>query len=243
MIKIIDTTENSIVSKGAQPFKSYYYMGNIDALCNPICAVIGTRQATDPFIKLTKAFVNKLNEYNIGCLSGGAFGIDIESHKHWLDTYQDSNPKPVLVLPRIQDFYPRSHKEIYHKLLDKGGLIVSQNKDCEDNKLIPALIQRDMVQASLSDMVCPIEMGIDSGTWYCINHAYKQNKPIIVLEVGLPMPKGIEMLINFPTENCKGFRKLALSKGDLWNQNIHLLNKTNIREGLRILGGIKTPWV
>ena len=243
MIKIIDVTENQIASKGAQPFKSYYYMGNIDALCNPICAVIGTRQATDPFIKLTKAFVNKLNEYNIGCLSGGAFGIDIESHKHWLDSYQYSHPKPVLVLPRIQGLYPRSHKEIYYNLLDKGGLIISQNKECEDNKLIPALIQRDMVQASLFDMVCPIEMGVDSGTWYCINHAYKQNKPTIVLDAGLPMPKGVEMLRNFPTEDCKGFRKLALSKGDLWNQNIHLLNKTNIREKLQDLRGIKTQGV
>jgi DNA processing protein len=204
-----------------------FYIGNIEALSQNICAVIGARQPSENGHLLTESFVDRLNENSIACLSGGALGHDIIAHKHWLKTYDPALPKPIVVLPRLDALYPAKHAAMYKQILDKGGLLISQNLECRDDLLVPALIARDYVQALLSDVVAPMEMGTESGTWHCINAAYKLNKPILALDTKLTS-KGVDCLLRFPTEDCKGFLKEATKRGEEWNKNIHTVNKFNL---------------
>lgn len=213
-------------------YKNIFYQGNIDALNQPVCAVIGTRQPTQEFETLTRAFVNRLNQCGVSCLSGGALGHDIIAHKHWLETYSESHAKPIIVLPRIIDYYPRSHAGIYKQLLDKGALILSHNLTCEDNELIPELIARDALQAQFSDAVCPIQMSCTSGTWHAVKHAYKLERKILVLNTPL-QSEGLDQLKSFPTQDCKGYKRLAEELGKDWNKNIVLVDKSNIIETLK----------
>jgi len=150
------------------------YMGNIEILKKPKVAIIGSRHPTLYGRKQAHLFSRLLALQEICVISGGAIGIDGIANTSCNDVQRGS----VVVLGSgIEKFYPSSNIPMFKKILETGGLILSEFK--EDT---PAqkwyFPQRNKTIAALADLVVVIEAQRQSGSLITANEAISKNTPV-----------------------------------------------------------------
>lgn len=98
--------------------------GNFNLNEKPLLSVVGTRSITNYGKSFCKELTTKLRDYNIGIVSGLAYGIDFEIHKNSLD----SNLVNIGVLGSgIKNIYPTEHTKISQRIIE-NGLLISENE-------------------------------------------------------------------------------------------------------------------
>lgn len=172
-------------------------------------AVIGTRNPTPFGAKMGRRLAQILAEDGYAIVSGLAIGCDTVAHEGALDV----EGKTIAVLPTPIDapVYPRQNKELAQRILDKGGVLLSEYAPGEkfhDRQLVRNLVARDEWQAGLSDGVIAIETSTTGGTNHALNHAEKTNTPIAVFDYG-----SREAVRFSDDERFGGNRKWLLDKG------------------------------
>lgn len=137
-------------------------------------AVIGTRKPTKIGFDLGVEYSEAMSLKGINIVSGLALGCDTAAHMGALKAYG----KTLVTLPSgIGYVYPKANLRLYNEILDRGGCVISEN--------IPGLaprkydfVNRDRLQAALSEAIMIIEAPLKSGTVYTYNYAKKYNKRV-----------------------------------------------------------------
>lgn len=159
--------------------------GDIRALnSEKAVAIIGTRNPTTFGAKMGRRLAQILAEDGYAIVSGLAIGCDSVAHEGALDV---EGGRTIAVLPTPIDapVYPRQNKELAQRILDKGGVLLSEyapGVKLHGKQLVSNLVARDEWQPGLSDGVIAIETSTTGGANHALNHANRTNTPIAVFD-------------------------------------------------------------
>jgi DNA processing protein len=143
----------NVKNNSEKPF-IFAYKGNIDLLAelDKNVAVIGLINPTEAIIIREQGFVAQLAQSGINIVSGLAKGCDTIAHK----TCIDNGGKTIAILPSsIHNIFPADNKELADKIVDRGGLLISEYFSNPPNKYeaVKRFIDRDRLQAMFAKAV------------------------------------------------------------------------------------------
>jgi len=166
-----------------------FYLGDRTLLQDKLVAIVGSRQASDESLELTKIIVKNLkNDYDI--VSGLARGIDGCSHRAALAC----GKKTIGILANGINFcYPQEHRDLY-RTMTQEHLVLSEypgltaplrNHFPFRNRLIAALAAKLIIPAAQRR----------SGTMITVDIALELNKDVYCVKLNNKEERGSEYLI------------------------------------------------
>ncbi|MCX6718263.1 MAG: DNA-processing protein DprA [Candidatus Staskawiczbacteria bacterium] len=158
--------------------KKLYYKGNWDEKIFQNClAVVGSRHLTYYGKKATEQLVTEVAAAGITIVSGFMYGGDEAAHSAAVKC----GGKTIAVMPcGIDLIHPANQKELYQKILDTGGLIISEYEGDAQPQTF-TYIQRDRIVAGLPKAVFVTEAALNSGSLISASYAKKMGKKIFAL--------------------------------------------------------------
>ncbi|MCX3066544.1 DNA-processing protein DprA [Cetobacterium somerae] len=164
------------------PFVLYYKGEEIDEknLDNSIC-IVGTRKPEGKNIEeFTEEIIKNMKgdlKYNI---SGLAVGCDCIGHKVSLKY----NIKNIAILGQGlgSEIYPKEHLNLANEILNKGGTIISEIPPSLKVKGI-YLLQRNRIQAYLTEELLILETGKKGGTVTTLKVAFSEKKRVYIRNI------------------------------------------------------------
>ena len=167
-----------------------FYKGDISLLKNPklkYLSVVGSRDASEYGKSVVASIVYNLSD-DFCIVSGLAKGIDSVAHQAALD----SNKKTIAFLGSGIDYvYPEENKELYQRIIDNGGLIMSEYPGFAQPKKENFTFRNRLV-AGLSDVLLVGEAYSRSGTSVTVNYALQGNCQICCV----PYEAGVNSICN-----------------------------------------------
>lgn len=160
---------------------------------NPRIAIIGSRNITPYGRRIISEIIPPLASKGFTIVSGGAFGVDIESQK----AASHFTNKIITVLGSGLHYKsPKTNKPTFTKFIQNGGTIVSPFSE----RVTPTkytFVQRNQIIASLADLVLVIEAGYKSGSLHTTNYASEQGIPVAAFpgNIHAPLSLGTNYLI------------------------------------------------
>ncbi|GAB4219676.1 MAG: DNA-processing protein DprA [Candidatus Microgenomates bacterium] len=137
-------------------------------------AIVGTRQPTSYGQQIAKKFSYELAKAGFIIVSGLAYGIDTIAHQSCLD----AGGKTIAVLGcGVDVVYPASNRGLYEKIIEKGGLIISEFPPGQ-TVLKGLFISRNRIISALSKGVMVVEGSEDSGSLITARYAADQGKDV-----------------------------------------------------------------
>ena len=172
---IFDSDFPAMLREMKDPPFMIFYRGNLEILKRKCVSVVGTRRATQSALRAASDFSKFACDDNFCVVSGLAFGIDAASHKGAL---LSENSATVAVLPSgIDTITPFSHTRLAAKILEKGGLIISEYLPGT-----PAIqfryVQRNRIVAALSPATIVVQAPSGSGAMITAGLALDYNREI-----------------------------------------------------------------
>lgn len=171
-----------------------YYVGDIAACENIVIAVVGKRDAAARYLRIARQIGSALAKEGFTVLNGLAIGVDA----HASEGAVEANGKVVAVMPGgLDEIYPKSNQKLAEAIVKNGGCLVSEYP----NGIRPqkyTFVQRDRIQAMLSNKVFIVDAEKDGGTMHTADYAAKYAKPLgcFVEGIGVKSPSGNQMLID-----------------------------------------------
>lgn len=152
-----------------------FYRGNLDVLKRKCVSVVGTRRCGVNGRRAAESFAKDACDDGLCVVSGLAYGIDGEAHRGAL---LSKNPATAAVLPSgIDIITPGAHKKLAAKILESGGLILSEYLPG-----VPALsfrfVQRNRIIAALSAETVVIQAPCGSGAMLTAGFALDYNRTV-----------------------------------------------------------------
>jgi DNA processing protein len=148
--------------------------GNLTLLNHPRnVAVIGTRQADTQAYELGKNLAFRLANSGFNIVSGLALGCDTAGHIGALE----SNGYTTAILAHGLQIYPKQNVELAEKILESEGLLLSEYPTVTR----PRFVERNRLQAYLSDLLVVIQTPIEGGARHAVQTALNSNKPVAAL--------------------------------------------------------------
>lgn len=149
---------------------------NLDILW--LC-IIGARKHSSYGIQVCERIIKNLSGYNIGIVSGLAYGIDILAHKIAL-----THKLPIIAVPGSglddQVLYPRQHRNIAQEIISSGGCLISEFTPKQNPA--PYLFQkRNRIMSGISEGILVIESKKKSGTQITARLALDYNREIMIV--------------------------------------------------------------
>ena len=179
-IKIINFNDDTYPIKLRQiknPPKELYTDGNIDLLYSNSISIVGTRHPTNYGIRNTKKFTKQITSFGITIVSGMALGIDAIAHNCCIN----NNGKTIAVIPcGFDNIFPIQNLNLYHNILNTGGLIISEYPP-EEKYSIDKAIARNRIVVGLSMCTIVIEASKRSGTSITAQCAREQGKNVFCI--------------------------------------------------------------
>ncbi len=166
--------------KSVKPaIKNIYYKGNIDLLVgeHPRLAIVGSRRMTDYGARVIEKWMVELVNAGVVIVSGFMYGVDQKAHKACIDL----GGKTIAVLGWGIDWKVLNNDiEMYEKILEKDGLILSEYEGEKVAELwtFPA---RDRVMAGICDTVLVIEAAEKSGSLITVKFARRFGKKVLAV--------------------------------------------------------------
>ncbi len=180
MYKVIEKELWGENLKSVKPaIKNIYYKGNIDLLVgeHPRLAVVGSRRMTEYGAKVIEKWMSELVNAGVVIVSGFMYGVDQKAHGECLKYVG----KTVAVLGWGIDWKVAENDiEMYEKILEKDGLILSEYEGEKAAELwtFPA---RDRVMAGICDAVLVIEAAEKSGSLITAKFARSFSKKVLAV--------------------------------------------------------------
>ena len=171
-----------------------YYVGDIGICNNIVIAVVGKREAEERYLQIAKRIGEVLAKKGCTVLNGLAVGIDAYA----LEGAVSANGKTVAVMPGgLDEIYPKSNKKLADKIIQNGGCLISEYPNGTRPKKY-TFVQRDKIQAMLSNKVFIVDAEKDGGTMHTADYATKLSKPLgCFVEVpGRSSPSGNQFLVD-----------------------------------------------
>lgn len=155
------------------PMPLYIYIeGDASILNKRTLAIIGTRKPSKYGINACRKIVSEVNDTVI--VSGLALGTDMIGH----ETAINNDLKTIAVLPSgLNIITPSSNKQLAAEIADGRGALVTEY-DLDERPEKYTYLRRDAIIAAISDAICVIECGVDSGTMHTVDYAINMKKKI-----------------------------------------------------------------
>lgn len=168
----MDTYPNKLRYIQNPPY-SIYFKGSLPDEHRRAVAIVGARRCSEYGRSMAEKMGEQLAKYDIPVISGMARGVDSYGHIGALR----GNGKTYAVLGCGVDVcYPAAHKQLYHDILDNGGIISEYPPGTEAKaQLFPA---RNRIISALSDTIVLVEAKERSGSLITADFALEQGKDI-----------------------------------------------------------------
>ena len=183
-IKLIKFDEDIYPEKlrNIDDFPVYIFVkGDEKILNNYSIGIVGSRKASIEGMQVARKFAKEIAEKDLNVVSGLAVGIDSAAHIGTLDSLGSKKTIAVLGNGLLEsDLYPRFNLNLFRKIIDCGGAIVSEYIiGTEANKYhFPA---RNRIISGLSDKLIVVEANKKSGSLITVDFALEQGKDIFAL--------------------------------------------------------------
>lgn len=172
-----------------------FVRGNIDLLniLPKKLAMVGSRKYSSYGRAVVESLIPDLAQSGLVIVSGLALGIDALAHQA---TIESSGPTIAVLGSSLDLIYPRENYYLSEKILDKGGLLMS-----EFPPGTPPLKQhfprRNRIIAGISDGVLVIEAALKSGSLITAGLALDYNREVMAVpgEIFKETSKGVNKLI------------------------------------------------
>ena len=148
-------------------------------------AVVGTRQASDNGLKTAEQVTWLTAKTGLGLVSGLAEGIDAAAHSM---AARHSVPQVAVLGTGINVIFPTSTSSLRRKIVDTGGCVITEYLP-GDNYGKSRFVQRNRIQAALSEAVCPVEGRASSGTMHTVRFAAKYGRRLFGVRRDTPDPE------------------------------------------------------
>ena len=138
-----------------------YYRGTADVNCRHILSIVGTRKATEYGKSFCQRFLNNLSVLcpDVLIISGLAYGIDINAHRHALA----NGLSTIAVLAHgLDQIYPRMHRTTAIEMLRKGGLLTEFMSQSVADKI--NFVARNRIVAGMADATLVVESAEKGGS-------------------------------------------------------------------------------
>lgn len=220
-----------------------YFLGKIPDDRIPTVAIIGTRKPTPYGKEITYDLAYNLAKRGIVVVSGLALGIDAIAHQAALDA---GGTTIAVLASGLDEISPRTNYNLAQKIINQGGLIVSEYPP--GKRALPhQFLERNRIVSGLSDLIVVTEAAIKSGTFSTVSHGLEQGKEISAFpgNTTSTMSSGCNNLIKqgahlvrsaddvleiLGLENKPQQKILPIGSSEVENKIIELLN-SGIRDG------------
>ena len=178
-IEEIDITSKAYpiwLKKIKNPPQKLYYRGNFNKqIFNKCLAVVGSRKNTRYGQEAIEGLIPKLVEERITIISGFMYGIDSLAHNCCLEY----GGKTIAVLGcGLNVIYPQTNDKLYLKILENGGLVISEYSP-ETKPNLWTFPQRNRIVAGLANRgILVIEAGEKSGSLITARIGLEENRQI-----------------------------------------------------------------
>jgi DNA processing protein len=153
-------------------------LGDSSLISSPSVAVIGTREPTGFGSDAAIEFGKQLAENGQVVVSGLALGCDTGGHEGCLE----ADGKTIAVLAHgLDTMFPKENRDLAISILSRGGLLLSEYKFGVGARG-HQFVERDRIQAALSDAVIVVETGVEGGTLHTVGFAEKNDVPVFALD-------------------------------------------------------------
>ncbi|QEC77819.1 DNA-processing protein DprA [Mucilaginibacter ginsenosidivorax] len=200
--------------------------GNLDDLSNLIgVAVIGTREPSPAGIKAGEYFGKQLALQNFNVVSGLAKGCDASGHRGCLSV---NGFTTAILAHGLHTIYPKENYALAEEILDKGGVLLSEYF-VGTGALANYFVERDRLQAGLSEATIVIQTDEKGGTMHAVNATLVSRKSLAAIKY-----KGAELEYSKTKGNEKLIREgkaFALTSDNLI-EFISLFNKSETANSL-----------
>lgn len=151
------------------------FRGNISSL-NDITsvAIVGTRNPSDQGRLASARFGALFGELKFNVVSGLALGCDTAAHSGYLIR---NGFTTAILAHGLDQINPREMKYLADEILEKGGLLLSEY-NAGQKPQVSNFIERNRLQAGLSNAVIVIETDVKGGTMHTVNFGQKYNRLI-----------------------------------------------------------------
>ncbi len=170
-----------------------YYVGDISVCNSLVIAVIGKRDVKERYLAIARKYAELLAKKGCTVLNGLAVGCDTYA----LEGALAANGKTVAVMPSgLDEIYPKSNKKLAEEIVKNGGCLISEYPNGTKPQKY-TFVERDKIQAMLSNKVFVIAAEKDGGTMHTVEYAHKLAKPLgcFVEETANTM-EGNQMLVD-----------------------------------------------
>lgn len=157
-----------------------YYKGNKERLYEDNVAIIGSRRASDYGKNVARKMARDIAKRDVNVVSGLAIGIDKFAHLGALDEKQG---KTIAVLGNglsADVLYPRENYMIYKRIIEEGGVIVSEypffEKPCSYH-----FPERNRIISGISSKIIVVEANKKSGSLITVDFAIEQGKDVYAI--------------------------------------------------------------
>ena len=143
-----------------------FVKGNVLPEKKRMLAVVGTRNATDYGRHVCEEIISGLKAYDVGIISGLAYGIDTYAHT---DAISCTLPTFAVLGNGFATVYPAVNFDLARRIADTGSLVsefFSETKPAREN-----FPQRNRIIAGLSDAVLVIESAAKGGSLITAEYA------------------------------------------------------------------------
>jgi len=189
--------------------KKLYYRGDWKpGLYLKTLSVVGSRRMTKYGKEIIAMFMPDLVTDKITIISGFMYGVDSEAHK----TCVELGGKTIAVLGSGLDcLTPSENDDLYTKILEKGGLVVSEYEP-NFKPTLWSFPQRNRIVAGISTMgILIVEAGIKSGSLITAKMGIRQKKKIFA--VPGPITSTASMGTNWLLQ--QNLAKIAISPSEI----------------------------
>lgn len=175
---ILDTDDRfpkSLQSLSGRP-RWLFVRGNPEVLNSErLITVVGTRKPTQSGMDLSTRVATILVKHGFVTVSGLAEGIDGEVHRATVEL----KGQTVAVLGTgIFDDFPVSTAHLRGPIVHNGGAIITEYFPKERFSK-QRFVQRNRIQAALSNVTVPVEAAVPSGTFHTVRFASEYGKTIL----------------------------------------------------------------
>jgi DNA protecting protein DprA len=167
----------SLLNRLSEPPALLFSIGQFDPSRKPRVAVIGTRKPTDWGLDTAKQCAGQITDTGGIVVSGLALGIDTAAQAA---TVEHHGTTWAVLAHGLHTVSPAaSNRELAKKIVEQGGALISEYPPGE-----PAqrhyFVERDRIQAGLSDAVLVIESDIGGGAMHTVRFAREARIPVWV---------------------------------------------------------------
>lgn len=175
----------------------------------PTVAIIGSRAATPDGMGIAAGLVGELIGSPWVTVAGGAYGIDKATHASSASGDHGRVPTIVVLPCGIDQVYPCSHRLLFEKVVDNGGLVVSDMGPARTPHRSTFLARNRIIAASTVTVV--VEAAEHSGSMKAAGEVRKLDRPLLAVPgpITSPASAGTNQLI------AEGHATAVRAVGDL----------------------------